>query len=301
MATNQGFKSLVPGPGLDGAFLYHAIKRMVPVIAERGNGATFKEVSKSVLSDIELVYPEDIKRQQRIADILDKADSVRRKRNQLIRIADTFLHSAFLDLFGDPVINPKGLPVSTLTKVAKFVSGATPSKSRKDLWKGSFPWVSPKDMKRVVIDDAQDHLSEAAFAETNLKKIAPNTVLIVVRGMILAHTVPIGITAREIAINQDIKAVVFQKKVAPPFGLWCLKVHHRNLLSKIDTAAHGTKRFDMSRLGEVKVVLPTPREQKHFTSLVDRFSLCHAKLEAAMAIEESFRESLTQRAFRGEL
>jgi type I restriction enzyme S subunit len=301
MATNQGFKSLVPRPGLDGNFLYHAIKRMVPEIAARGNGATFKEVSKAVLSEIELAYPQDIRRQKQIAKILDKADGVGRKRNRLLTISDTLLHSAFLDLFGDPVTNPKRLLTLPLVEVAKFVSGGTPSKSRKEFWEGEFPWVSPKDMKRVVIDDAQDHLSESAFSETNLKKIAPNTVLIVVRGMILAHTVPIGITTREVAINQDMKAVLFHKKVNPYFGLWCLKVQHRNLLSKIDTAAHGTKRFDMDRLERVPILVPGPAEQAHFAALVERFSMCHSNLEKAVGIDETFRESLIQRAFRGEL
>src|SRR5262249_46933829 len=49
MATNQGFKSLVPNTRLDSKFLYYAIKRMVPLIAAKGNGATFKEVSKSMM------------------------------------------------------------------------------------------------------------------------------------------------------------------------------------------------------------------------------------------------------------
>ena len=57
MATNQGFKSLIPGPDLDGRFLFWAIKRMAPAIAAKGNGATFKEVSKSVMADIELHFP----------------------------------------------------------------------------------------------------------------------------------------------------------------------------------------------------------------------------------------------------
>ena len=103
-------------------------------------------------------------------------------------------------------------------------------------------------MKQTVISDAQDRISEAVFEETSLKRIPVHTILIVVRGMILAHTVPLAITEREVAINQDIKGIIFIREVDPMFGLWCLRVQHKHLLSKVDTAAHGTKRLDMRRL-----------------------------------------------------
>jgi type I restriction enzyme S subunit len=55
--------------------------------------------------------------QKRIAAILDKADAIRRKRKQAIKLADDFLRSVFLDMFGDPVTNPKGWEVKKLSKL----------------------------------------------------------------------------------------------------------------------------------------------------------------------------------------
>jgi type I restriction enzyme, S subunit len=49
-----------------------------------------------------------LEEQKRIAAILDKADAIRRKRQQALRLTDDFLRSVFLDMFGDPVTNPKG-------------------------------------------------------------------------------------------------------------------------------------------------------------------------------------------------
>lgn len=72
MATNQGFKSLVAGPELDSRFLYYAVRRMVPEIQKRGSGATFKEVSKSVVAEIPISFPISIDEQKRIAEALDK-------------------------------------------------------------------------------------------------------------------------------------------------------------------------------------------------------------------------------------
>ena len=106
MCTNQGFKSLVPDNGVDSGFLYWTMKRNASRIAALGNGATFKEVSKEVVSRVEIDLP-PLEEQRRIAAILDKADAIRRKRQHALALADDFLGSVFLEMFGDPLNNPK--------------------------------------------------------------------------------------------------------------------------------------------------------------------------------------------------
>ena len=61
--------------------------------------------------------------QKRIAAILDKADAIRRKRQQAIELANEFLRSVFLDMFGDPVVNPKGWEVKPITEIASIITG----------------------------------------------------------------------------------------------------------------------------------------------------------------------------------
>lgn len=73
MATNQGFKSFVPIPGkLDAKFLYYWLRKSHDYLNSLGNGATFKEVSKAIVSRIEIPLP-PIAEQKRIAAILDKS------------------------------------------------------------------------------------------------------------------------------------------------------------------------------------------------------------------------------------
>ena len=78
-----------------------------------------------------------------------------------------------------------------------------PAKDERGYWGGEIPWVSPKDMKRRFIRSSEDTITERALAETGLKLIAPPVVLIVVRGMILAHTFPVAITTVPVTINQE--------------------------------------------------------------------------------------------------
>ncbi|ECH5050031.1 restriction endonuclease subunit S, partial [Salmonella enterica] len=97
-----------------------------PQLELLGNGATFKEVSKRVVEDFEIPLP-PLEEQKRIAAILDKADGVRQKREQAIKLADDFLRATFLEMFGDPVSNPKGWKVKPLKELSvKIASGSTP-------------------------------------------------------------------------------------------------------------------------------------------------------------------------------
>ncbi|MEZ9310736.1 restriction endonuclease subunit S [Vibrio sp. 10N.286.49.F3] len=82
-------------------------------------GAT---LNKKKLAELEIPLP-PLAEQKRIAAILDKADAIRQKRKQAIDLADEFLRSVFLDMFGDPVTNPKGWEVSSLSSVADVITG----------------------------------------------------------------------------------------------------------------------------------------------------------------------------------
>ncbi|WP_312722890.1 restriction endonuclease subunit S [Stutzerimonas kunmingensis] len=102
LCTNQGFKSLIPGKSVDGLYLYYCMKHSSQRLQALGNGATFKEVSKKIVEEFEIPLP-PLPEQKRIAAILDKADAIRRKRHQAIQLADDFLRAVFLDMFGDVI------------------------------------------------------------------------------------------------------------------------------------------------------------------------------------------------------
>ncbi|WP_435275096.1 restriction endonuclease subunit S [Psychrobium sp. nBUS_13] len=240
--------------------------------------------------------------QKQIAAALEKADTLRGQCQQMEQELNTLAQSVFLDMFGDPVTNPKGWKTEKLNNLVSICSGATPSKSNELFWKGKFPWVSPKDMKYNYIIDSIDHVSEIVFEETNLKRIDDNTILIVVRGMILVHTVPIAITKANVSINQDIKALkVVHDEVEPVYLLWCLKSQHDHILSKVSTAAHGTKRLDMPDLIGLNVTIPRKEMQQKFCRLIETLDEQLRFSKAAVKSHDGLFNSLMQRAFKGEL
>lgn len=75
VCTNQGFKSVVPGDGIDGLFLYYLLKANASQIEGLGSGTTFKEVSGTTMKSVEVQVPESIEEQRQISALLDSIDS----------------------------------------------------------------------------------------------------------------------------------------------------------------------------------------------------------------------------------
>lgn len=152
-----------------------------------------------------------------------------------------------------------------------------------------------------MIIDAIDHISELVFEETSLKRIATKSVLLVVRGMILAHTVPVAITGREIAINQDMKAIVPKGDLQSEFLLWALLTQHDFILSKVSNAAHGTCRLEMSDIQSLPIPMADNELRKQFVEISNKFAQFKDIQLSAVQNADTLFSSLSQRAFRGEL
>jgi len=124
---------------------------------------TVPALRKSVLEEIKipLPYPDDqeksLKEQKRIAAILDKADGIRRKRQQATQLADDFLRSVFLDMFGDPVTNPKGWPERILKDVSDIRSGVTKGKKIDPKTSVTLPYMRVANVQDgyLKLDDIQ--------------------------------------------------------------------------------------------------------------------------------------------------
>lgn len=190
-----------------------------------------------------------------------------------------------------------------LSEIVKFTSGGTPSKANAAYWNGDVPWFSAKDIKKPRLTDSADHISEEVFASTPLRKLPENTVVLVVRGMILAHTVPIAVLGVEAAINQDLKALLPKEEVDvdPTFLAAMLRAQHGTILSQVSTAGHGTKKLDSRVLESIRIPFPAPEEQRRIAKVLDLAARQRTAIESMLELQDELINSLQARAFRGGL
>ena len=192
-----------------------------------------------------------------------------------------------------------GWAKAQLGQLGEVLGGSTPSKANSQFWDGNIPWVSPKDMKRPVIHDSEDHVSPKALEETSLKAIPPNSLLMVVRGMILAHSFPVAITAREVTINQDMKALVPPREVSS-YLLMYLQAVKSVMVGLVDRSSHGTCKLVSEKLWAHAVLLPPLAEQHRIVAKVDQLmALCDqlkARLNQAHQVHEQLANALVEQA-----
>lgn len=146
-------------------------------------------------------------------------------------------------------------PLRPLGKCAKFLSGGTPSKARAEFWEGDIPWVSSGEMTELRIHDTRLHISEEA-AVNGSKLVPANTVLAVVRGMSLAKDFRVSITRREMAFNQDVKALVCEPDVDAEFLFYALLARRDHIRELASEASHGTKRLETDVLSGLEIGVP---------------------------------------------
>lgn len=115
---------MVPGPKINNRYLAYALKRFTPQIEALGNTTTFKEVSRTAVKNFEIPLP-PLAEQERIADILDTADSLCQKDQELLQKYDELAQNIFYEMFGDPVRNEMGWDVKELQSVCTKVTDGT--------------------------------------------------------------------------------------------------------------------------------------------------------------------------------
>jgi type I restriction enzyme S subunit len=188
----------------------------------------------------------------------------------------------FLDSEAEPWKLPSGWAWSSLTLIGETLGGGTPSKTDLEFWNGSIPWVSPKDMKVDTITDTQDHISAAAIEQSAARLIPTGSLLMVVRGMILAHSFPTASTAVPVTINQDMKAIVPFRPDLIRFLFLLTKGLKPEVLRLVLRSTHGTCKLLTDDLFSLPIPIPPLAEQRRIVAKVDELMALCDQLEAQL-------------------
>ena len=124
MYCNQGFKNLICGNTLNNGYAYWFLSYNTDYLNSIGTGATFKEISKTVVEQIPITIP-PLSEQERIVAELDLLSDVIAKKREQLKQLDTLAQSIFYDMFGDPITNEKGWETKKLGEISTSQIGIT--------------------------------------------------------------------------------------------------------------------------------------------------------------------------------
>lgn len=320
---NQHIFKVDPGAAHPG-WLYWCLKAVTQYVERQAHGIIgMVHVTQGKLGAVAVPLPSQ-REQEAVAAFLDretaKIDALVEEQRRLIELLKekrqaVISHAVTKGLDPSSPMKDSGVEwlgevpahwrLRPLKHVARFQSGGTPSKERPDLWDGDVPWASAKDLKVDVLDDTADHISAAAVEDGLAQLVPANSVVVLVRGMMLARTFPVVLTSAPMAINQDLKALMPLEGLRADFLAWSLRASTAETLGRLDEAGHGTKALRMEAWASLAVPLPPAPEQEaiasHIVSATARLDDLAAQADAAIALLTERRAALISAAVTGKV
>ena len=281
---------------LDIRYLYHFLTKYIDILRKNSIGGVIKYIKLGDLTDIKLPLP-SINKQQKIASILDKADEIRTKKKQANEKLDEFLKSTFADMFSDPIRNDKDWNRYKMESLMTIKRGGSPRPIEKFLG-GEYHWIN--------IGDATNNSSIYIYntKEKIIKEGLNKTTFLPKGSLIFANCgVSLGF-ARILKIDGCIHDgwLSFSDIDESLNKIFLLKTlnHITDYFRKI--APDGTQpNLNTSIMKNFEVIVPPIELQNKFAKIVEKVEAQKQKNELVIEQMDNLFNSLSQKAFKGEL
>ncbi len=260
-------------------FFYHLLGSpdFKHTFEKQAAGAVVKNLNTSIVKSLQIRLPKKIEEQRRIAAILDKADTIRHKREQTLFLAHDLLKSVFLEMFGSPLTNSKQFPTIALGDLIKVSSGN--GLTAKDMDPaGIYPVYGSNGVKgfhsEYMFDDPQLVIGRVgSCGEIHLTR--PKS----------------WVTDNALYIRE------YKRPVNLTYLEWALRFADLNQYA--NQAAQPL--ISGSRIYPIEILFPSELEQDTFAAYVERQKRLLNNLEASRKEANDLFASLSQCAFRGDL
>ena len=265
MATNQGFKNLIPGDGVDPSYLFHSGQTLGREMKRRASGTTFSEISRHDFERIAVHVP-PMPEQRRIAEILDTIDEAIHVTERVITKHSGVHAGLSASLFSGTSVMDKW-PKCRLSDIGTVFGGGTPSREKAEYWNGSIPWLTPGELTgslQKYVFETRDCITKLGLSESSARILPAETLLVTSRASIGSCV----LAGRPMATNQGFKNLIPHEGVADPAFLLHLC---RTLDSELLRRASGTTFREISGrdFGRIRVPLPPLDEQRRITRILD--------------------------------
>ena len=287
---------ILPGPDLQRDFLYYALRQpqMVALATARSDGVNLPRVSPTTVMGFLIAVP-PIADQRRVVAILDKADEIRRKRQESLRLLDELLSSAFLEMFGDPVRNDKAWEIRPLAGVAQVDRGRFTPRPRNDpqFYGGDNPFIQTGDIAGAggVLRTWRQTLNEKGTAVS--RRFPKGTIAI----SIAANIGDSAIVDFDFYCPDSVVGIVpHQEVVNAEYLEACLQCFKPSLVARAPMTAQ--KNINLGVLRPLRIPIPSQQRQRAFQRVHHRVESLKARLAGALSDAGSLVESLACEAFR---
>jgi type I restriction enzyme S subunit len=306
VTINQDLKAFSCSADLEPRYLLYFLLANASYLDSMGKGATVKGITLDVLKDLLVPLP-PLPEQKRIAAILDKADSIRRKRQEAVRIIEDLLRSVFLDMFGDPESN--NWPMTTIASVAQPSGGSIrtgPFGSQ--LLHSEFvdEGIAVLGIDNAVANEfrwnERRFITKAKYRELSRYTVKPGDVIITIMGTcgrcaVVPDDIPIAINTKHLCcITLD------QTKCLPAY-VHAYFLEHRIARRYLDQTAKGAimAGLNMGIIKDMPIPIPPLQLQKKFACIIVGIEKLRNTHRSALKEQERLFSSTLNSVFKNGL
>lgn len=294
MYCNQGFKNLICSDFVYNKYLFYFLKSKVTYLNSLGRGATFKEISKTIVENIQINLPKK-EEQYKIVHILDKINEIIFLRQQQLKKLDELVKSRFIEMFGDTVLNPYNWKKDLLGMVCDVRDGTHDSPQYYEI---GYPLVTSKNVTAGIID-----LSDCSLiSEEDYNKINERSKVDI--GDIIMPM--IGTVGKPVIVNvepnfaiKNVSLIKFKKESK------VLNIYIRAFLQSdyfddavLSKLRGGTQKFiSLGDIRNLEVLMPPIELQNEFADFVKQTDKSKLEIKKSLDKLEILKKSLMQQYF----
>jgi len=283
--------------------LYHLLSTLRDQF-EKGatHGGVFTNLTTNGVKEFTFLFP-PIPEQRKIADFLtavdEKIEQLTRKHALLEDYKKGVMQQIFTQAIRFKDDHGNHFPdweEKKLGELTSWASGGTPSKDEAFFWEGDIPWMSAATMHERYYSDSPLKITEEGV-KSGSKMAIKGTLLLLVRGSMLWNRIPVGITTRDVAFNQDVKALAPKNNISAEFLLQWFIASENILLHKVVGTGIGAGKLDTDEMKRLALLLPHPEEQAEIANFLSAIDRKIERVATQITETQTFKRGLLQQMF----
>ncbi|MEI7502548.1 MAG: restriction endonuclease subunit S [Paludibacter sp.] len=301
MSTNQAILGIriKDENVLNYSFLKYWFQTIKEQLLNRAVGGTLQNISLGIVKDLEIPLP-PLPIQKRIAEILDAADALRRKDQELLKKYDELAQAIFIDMFGDPVKNEKGWKIKTIGESIDFMTSGSRGWAQYYAEKGDlFLRINNVGYNEMKLNDLM-YVTAPNNAESIRTEVKPGDILLSITAD-LGRTCVIPVGFSKAFISQHLAIIRLKKEYEPNFVSQVLSTEYGKLQFKKLNKGGVKAGLNFDDIKSVEFINPPIDIQKRYkmllTELRKQFEINNLRSQKSNLLFDS----LIQQAFKGEL
>ena len=292
--TNQACAAFRKNEQVIPEYLYYFLRSQKEKFVKDGVGGAQPNISAGYLKKVKMELP-SLDEQKVIVDILDKISDIVCKRSFELQSLDDLIKARFVEMFGDPMVNPKGYKIQKYGELFELNAGGTPSKTVPEYWEnGTISWIGSNMCQNVILyENDGKYISQDGYDHSSARLFPVDTVLIALVGATIGKT---ALLKFETSTNQNVLGVrhIIESGYNPMFVFYYTQFLYQKFMNIGDGGFNMASKGFVSELPMYDVDLSVQNEFATFANQVDK-----SKVVVQKSLDETQQlfDSLMQKYF----